>query len=433
MLSSARASSVVAALLGNAIEFYDFVVYVFFAVQISGAFFGASDEVTGLLRSLAVFGVGFVARPVGAIVLGRYADRRGRRPAMLLTIWLMTGATAAIAVLPSYQQVGPIATYLIVACRLVQGFCFGGEVGPSIAFLAEFAPSNRRGLYCSGLFAGQGVAVLVAGLVGTFLAWSLNSEQMQAWGWRVPFALAAAAAPLAVALRRRMPETLSASDANESQPQSAVGRVVALSLAILGGTATYYVCTYLPTYASMTLRMKAVDAMSVSILTGAGTVVFAFLGGWLADCRDRRRLLLGSRLACAAFAIPLFIWLSRNPTSTKLWLTAMVLTAANALNGGALFGLMADSFVRKRRATSIAVVYAAGVALFGGSTPFVVAWLGHVTASPLAPGWYLALTSAVAFIALWYLNEPKLLHTTGDHLQPTRTKLPTAQSAGFDG
>ena len=402
----AGASVVVAALLGNAIEFYDFVVYVFFAIQIGHAFFATSSDVLAVLASLAVFGAGFVARPVGAIVLGRFADRHGRRPAMLLTIWLITAATGAMALLPTYQQVGAIASLLIVACRLLQGFCFGGEVGPSIAFLAEVAPPDRRGLYCSGLFAGQGIAILAAGALGTALAWALDKEQMQDWGWRVPFALAAAAAPFAVVLRRRMPETLPAPADETLAPRVDAGRVVVLSLAILGGTVAQYVCTYLPTYASLVLRMEAVDAMSASILTGAGVFVFALLGGWAADRFDRRQLLLSSRLACGAMAVPLFFWLNGSPTPFALWSTAVLLTATNAFNGGALFGLMADSFSPRRRATSIAVVYAAGVALFGGSTPFVVAWLGRATGSPLAPGWYLALTSALAFGALWTLKTP---------------------------
>jgi predicted MFS family arabinose efflux permease len=401
------AGVVAAVLFGNAIEFYDFVVYVFFAVQIGHAFFPASDDVVAALASLAVFGAGFVARPVGAIVLGRFADRRGRRPAMLLTIWLITGATAVMALLPTYQRVGPVAAVLVVACRLVQGFSFGGEVGPSVAFLSETAPPHRRGLYCSGLLAGQGLAILTAGIQGTVLAASLAPQQMQDWGWRVPFALAVAAAPFALVLRNRMPETLPAAGAAAPPPRTDVGRVVALSLAILGGTVAQYVCSYLPTYAHVVLRMNGVDAMSVSIVTGADLFVFALLGGWVADGGRRRPWLLGSRLTCGVLAIPLFVWLSDSPSPLLLWLTTLLLTAANAINGGALFGLLADSFAARRRALSISVVYAAGVALFGGSTPFVVAWLGRLTGSPLAPGGYLAATSALAFAALWFLKIPQ--------------------------
>ena len=400
------AGVVAAALLGNAIEFYDFVVYVFFAIQIGHAFFPASNDVVAVLASLAVFGVGFVARPVGAIVLGRFADSRGRRPAMLLAIWLITGATGALALLPTYQQAGSVATVLVVACRLVQGFCFGGEVGPSIAFLSETAPPHRRGLYCAGLFAGQGIAILVAGVVATALATTLSPAQMQDWGWRVPFALAIVAAPFAIVLRCRMPETLTQASIAEPTPRGGMGRIAALSLAILGGTVAQYVCSYLPTYARVVLRMDSVEAASVSVVTGADLFVFALLGGWMADRVDRRRLLLSSRLACGASAIPLFAWLSGHPSPTLLWLTTCLLTSANALNGGALFGLMADAFAIRRRATSISVVYAAGVALFGGSTPFVVAWIGRVSGSLLAPGAYVALTSALAFGALWQLKVP---------------------------
>jgi len=393
---------VASALLGNAIEFYDFVVYVFFATYIGHAFFPASDRVTGVLLALAVFGVGFVARPVGAIVLGRYADRRGRRPAMLLTIWLITGATCVMALLPTYRDIGVAASVLLTVCRVIQGFCFGGEVGPSIAYLAEIAPSRRRGLYCAGMFAGQGAAVCAAGIIGTATTWWLTPEQMQDWGWRLPFLVAAGATPFAVLLRRRMPESLSAPQADAAQQQGPRrGTVVALSFAILGGTVANYVCTYLPTYASLALGMPAVASVSVAIMVGIATLVFGLLGGWLADNHGRRVVLLVSRLACALLAVPLFAWLSAERSTYALWVTAAVLAAANAINGGALFVAMAESFAARRRATSISIIYAIGVAIFGGSTQFVVAWLGQATGSPLAPSWYLLATSLVAFLALW--------------------------------
>ena len=416
-----EASVVAAALFGNAIEFYDFVVYVFFAVQIGHAFFAAASDAVAVLGALAVFGAGFVARPAGALFFGRIADRRGRRASLLLSIWLITAATGAIAVLPTYEQAGTVASILVVVCRLVQGVCFGGELGPSLAFLCEAAPPRRRGLYCSGLFAGQGVAILAAGATATLLTAFLSEQQMQAWGWRVPFALAAVAAPLAAILRRKMPETLATIDATPRSARADARRIAALSLAILGGTVAQYVCSYLPTYARVVLGLHGVDATSVTILTGATLFVFALLGGWVADQGERRPWLLSSRLACGALAIPLFLWLSDAPSTLRLWITGLLLTATNAFNGGALFGLLADSFLPRRRATSISIVYATGVALFGGSTPFVVAWLGRVASSPLAPGWYLAATSTIAFAALWHLPEPRVARTQVDGPRPGAT------------
>jgi len=398
---------VMSALLANAMEFYDFVVYVFFAAYIGRAFFPPGDRFMSLIMALAVFGVGFVSRPFGAVVLGRYADRRGRRPAMLLTVGLITSATCVMALMPTYRDIGILATLVLTACRLVQGFCFGGEFGPSIAFLAEVAPARRRGLYCAGLFAGQGVAVVAAGILGTVATWWLTPEQMQDWGWRVPFLLAAAAAPVSIFLRRQMPESLLAIRGQGTTPEAGpkAGRVIALTLAILGGTVANYVCSYLPTYANVTLGMHEVASMSVSIVIGVVTCVFALLGGWLADAYDRRRVLLSSRLACAVLAVPMFAWLSANPSPPALWLTAAVLAATNAINAGALFDLMAESFAPRYRATAISIIYAMGVALFGGSTQFAVAWLGQVTASPLAPSWYLFVTSLVAFGALWPIQK----------------------------
>ena len=400
-------AAIAAAQAGNAVEFYDFVVYVFLAPYIGRAFFGAPAPGMGLLLALAVFGAGFAARPLGALVLARLADRHGRRRPLIATMWLMTVSTVAIACLPTWQDAGMLATASLVGCRLVQGFCFGAEVGPSIAWLAEVAPKGRRGLYCAGLFAGQGAAVFAAGIVCTFLTALLTHEQMQQWGWRVPFAFAAVATPLAIVLRQRMPESpVDVREECERPDAGEIGRIAALTIAILGGTVANYVCTYLPTHAAVTLGMKAVDAIAVSMLVGIATLAFGLLGGWASDCMDRRRLLLASRLACGALAVPLFAWLGRSPTPMALSTTAFLLAAANAFNGGALFPMMADAFPRRRRATSIALVYAIGVALFGGSTQFVVAWLARLTGSPTVPGWYLMATSGLAFMALWFIDRP---------------------------
>lgn len=422
-------STVIAAQAGNAIEFYDFVVYVFLAPWIGRAVFGTADAGSGVLLSLAAFAIGFVARPLGAIVFGRLADRRGRRPAMLWTIWAMAAATGAIALLPTHAQVGAAAAWLLVACRLVQGLCFGGEVGPSLAFMLEAAPAGRQGLYCAGVFAGQGVAVFAAGAATTLVTWGVGPQAMQDWGWRVPFALAAVAAPLAIRLRRRMPETLPASGSGEAPHarRPAAARIAGLSLAILGGTVANYACTYLPTHASVALGMPARDAVPVSLAIGSATFAFGLLGGAMADRGRGRPVLLGSRLACGALAIPLFAWLAAAPTPFALWSTALVLAATNALNGGALFALMAASFTSRRRATSIAIVYAAGVALFGGSTQFVVAWLVRATGSPLAPGWVVAASSAVALAALIRLEDPPRTRP-----RPTSSGLPPSGEAGAD-
>jgi len=255
---------VAATVMGNALEFYDFVTYAFFAVYIGKAFFPASTELGSLLLSVAVFGVGFVSRPLGGILIGAYADRAGRKPAMLLTIGLITVGTLGLALTPSYESIGMAATIIVVLCRLTQGLALGGEVGPSSAFLIESAPAHQRGLYGSWQLASQGAAAFVAGAVGMVMTSNLSSAELQAWGWRVPFAVGMLLIPLAVYLRREMPETL------EHGPVHSQGgvppslgshrRLIVLSvLAVLGGTVSTYVGNYMTTYAITTLKFAITD------------------------------------------------------------------------------------------------------------------------------------------------------------------------------
>ena len=208
---------VAATVAGNALEFYDFVTYAFFAVYIGKTFFPASTALGSLLLSVAVFGVGFVSRPVGGVLIGAFADRAGRKPAMLLTIGLITVGTLGLALTPSYASIGLAAPVIVVLCRLIQGLALGGEVGPSSAFLIESAPAAQRGLYASWQLASQGIATLVAGALGIAMISMLTPAELQAWGWRVPFAAGccccrwrsscAAACPRRCTPRRRAPRT----------------------------------------------------------------------------------------------------------------------------------------------------------------------------------------------------------------------------------
>ncbi len=406
-----RVKVMVAAAIGNALEFYDFVVYAYFAAYIGRAFFPPSAPMTGLLAALAVFGVGFVARPLGAVAMGAYSDRRGRRPTLLLSMGLIAAATTLIAVLPTYSQLGATAPVLLVLCRLVQGFAYGAEIGPAAAYMLEAAPSSRAGLYCLTLFAGQGVAACLAGLFGTGLASVLKSNEMQDWGWRLPFVAGAALTPVALYLRRHMPETLATSNVPAGATivhdprRNRASKVFLLTIVLLGGTVANYVITYLPTYAATTLAIPMSRALSTAIVVGAVTFCFGLLGGYVSDRVGRRPALVWARIGCTTLALPAFAFLVAHPTNASLWAVAALLAGINALAGGALLAAIPESFDAHSRAAAMSIVYASGVAIFGGSTQFVVAWLIEKTGDPTAPSWYMVVTGAVACLATLALRE----------------------------
>jgi len=262
-LTRAQIASVTA---GNALEFYDFVTYAFFATQIGRTLFPGDSSQT-LLLSLATFGVGFFARPLGGLIIGGYADRRGRKPAMILTFTMMGVAMTGLALTPSYATIGMAAPVLAVLFRLIQGFALGGEVGPNIAFLLEAAPPNRRGFFISLNFASADFAVLVAGLVGYGLASVLTGPQLDSWGWRVAFLLGAAIVPFGLRLRRTLVETLVADGAGQAQTQS-TARFLFIATAglfvIAGATISNYTLEYLTTYAQATLHMAVPTAFGAT-------------------------------------------------------------------------------------------------------------------------------------------------------------------------
>src|SRR6202795_3408857 len=199
-------SAVVATVLGNALEFYDFTAYAFFAVIIGRAFFPAQDPFVSLLLSVAAFGVGFITRPLGGIVIGAYADRAGRRPAMMLSIGLMAVGMVLLAATPSYATIGLAAPFLVVFARLVQGFALGGEIGPSTSYLLEAAPAGKRGQYGAWQIASQGAAAAFAGSLGVVLSWLLDADAMQSWGWRIPFLVGVAIVPMGLIMRGQLRE-----------------------------------------------------------------------------------------------------------------------------------------------------------------------------------------------------------------------------------
>jgi len=402
------AKQVFAVVAGNALEFYDFVTYAFFAAQIGRTFFPSGKPGASLLASLATFGVGFLTRPLGALIIGRYADRVGRKPAMLLSFWLMGIAMLGLPLVPSYAAIGIAAPILVIAFRLLQGFALGGEVGPNTAFLMEAAPPLRRGFYISLQAMSADVAVMVAGLVGVALAAWLTPAALDAWGWRVALLLGVVIIPFGLVIRRSLVETLhrGAPAPAPAVPRTPYTRIVVVSLALMAtATTTNYLLSYMTTYANSTLGMAAQIAFGATAVIGAAGVIFDPLGGWLSDRFGRRRVILIPWLMLAVFIFPCFWLLEHFRTGPALYFACAVLASTSTLAGTTALVAITESLPRHVRAGGFGLIYALSISVFGGSTQFMAAWLTQVFGSPLVPAWYMLGVLALGLCALVYLRE----------------------------
>jgi MFS family permease len=404
-------TQVAAAVMGNALEFYDFTTYTIFAVDIGKAFFPSHSSFASLMASLATFGAGFLTRPVGAFVIGAIGDRIGRRPAMLLSFSLMGLAILGLASTPSFAQVGLAAPIAVVVFRLIQGFALGGEVGPATAFLIEAAPINRRGLIGSWQSASQSAASLVGGAVGAVMAMTLAAPLLEAYGWRAAFYLGALVLPFGLIIRRSLPETLHRiEEATGGVPDSTdiaphVPIIVFGLAAILCFTTSTYVRLYMTTYATTTLHIAAGAAYMASVVNGAAGVVFTLLGGWLSDLYGRKRVMIIPLIVYFFVILPTFWLMVRNHDAPTLLIGTGVISALGSLSTGAALIVLAEGLHKGLRSTGMGAVYAVSVALFGGATQPLIAWMIHTTNQPLAPAYYLLVTTAIGIGAMLVVRE----------------------------
>ena len=403
-----KPSQIAAVTAGNALEFYDFVTYAFFATQIGHALF-PGDASSKLLLSLATFGVGFLTRPLGGVVIGRMADRRGRKPAMILSFTMMGVAMTGLALTPSYAAIGMAAPLIAIFFRLLQGFALGGEVGPNIAYLMEAAPRGRRGLYISMNFASADFAVLVAGLIGFGLSSALSAGQLEAWGWRIAFLLGAAIVPLGLRLRRTLVETLAAQ--GDEGGAVAPGRPLLLIAAaglfvIAGGTISNYTLDYLTTYAQGTLHMPVPTAFAATVILGVVGVVGDLTGGMMADRFGPKRVLILPWLLLIVTVIPVFHVLNQLRTASALLGATTVLTLFHILGSSPAGLLFVQALPSRVRAGATGRVYAFAIAIFGGTTQLFETLLIRWTGNPVAPAWYMMGAVMVALTGALLIPEP---------------------------
>jgi len=401
---------IAAAVMGNALEFYDFTTYALFAVQIGNVFFPFHDEFTKLMSSLLTFGIGFVARPIGAIVLGAVGDRMGRKPSMLLSFVLMGVGIIGLVLIPPYAVIGAAAPVLLVLCRLIQGFALGGEVGPTTAFLIEAAPARSRALIGSWQSASQAVASLVGAVIGYVMSHALTAHDLESFGWRIAFGLGAVVLPFGLILRGRLPETLHRADAihpaDAEGGSSSLVRPILVGLAmIMSFTTSTYVLLYMTTYATQTLHISIKDSFGPSVANGVSGIVFALLGGWLADRFGRKPVMITARTLLLVVTWPAFALIVANRDPVTLTVATGVISACSSTSVGVALVALTESLQKNVRSTAMAVIYAVAVTVFGGlAQPFITKIIA-TTHNAMAPAWYLMAAAAIGITAMSFLKE----------------------------
>lgn len=409
-----RRRAIVACLLGNLFELFDFGVYGYFAVQIGKAIFPSVDPVVSVLASFATYGVGFLMRPIGAMVLGSYGDRHGRKSALALTITLMAVATGFTGLVPSYAAIGLWAPVLLVFCRLLQGFSTGGEWGGATTFLVEHAPAGRRGFYGSLQQVSTGLAQILAIGSALLLNAVLSTPDLEAWGWRLPFLLGFVLAPIGYYLRSRVEESPEyMQSAREKRIPAAPLRMAltvhreavltCFGLTMIWTVSSYVFITFLPTFAIQSLGVAPLVALSGTICASLANLLVVPLSGLASDRWGRLPMVI-SAAGFALLSIPMFMLLAGAPSFAALATVAVVAGGLYGLYNGAAPAVLCDLFPSTVRYTALSVGYNGAVMIFGGFAPFISTMLVRETGSPIAPSLYVV---ACALASLAVLCRPR--------------------------
>jgi MHS family proline/betaine transporter-like MFS transporter len=414
-----RRRAVLAAGVGNVLEWYDFTVYAYLAVTLGKLFFQSGNETAAVLATFAVFGVGFVARPIGGILIGIFGDRFGRKPALLLTFALMIVSTGMIGLLPTYASIGLAAPILLVFARLLQGISAGGEWGGAASFLVEWAPANRRGLF--GSF--HPFAIVVGQLIGAGvtagLTSALGAETMGDWGWRIPFLLGAAIAPVGLYIRSRVDETpayrqvkkdamalpsVKTTAAAKSDFPMARTMMLGFAFPVLQSVLTYLFLSYFPTFGQRYLAMTPSAALWSTVLATVVMGISCLASGALSDIIGRRACLLGACALSLVLSYPLISSMLGAPVGTIMLLHGCF-AAINGLFLGALASALVEMFPTARRMTGLTTAYNLQSMLFGGFAPFIASWLIATTGQPISVAYFIMFGAVLSGIAVLMLRE----------------------------
>jgi MFS family permease len=387
---------------------YDFMVFGYYATAIGKAFFPSGNPFVSLMLSLMTFGAGFLMRPLGAIVLGAYTDRHGRRAGLLLTLGLMSVGIFSIACMPGYATIGLLAPLLVLVGRLLQGFSAGMELGGVSVYLSEIATPGHKGFYVSWQSGSQQVAVMFAALSGVVLSSALPPEKMTLWGWRVPLLLGCVIVPFLFRLRRSLQETdefiarkrrPSTSEILRSLTANCGIVVIGMMMVTMTTVSFYMITAYTPTFGNAVLHLASIDSLIVTLCVGASNLFWLPVMGALSDRIGRRPLLFACTILMLVTAYPAMLWLVRDPSFSKLLTVELWLSFIYGSYNGAMVVFLTEIMPIDVRTTGFALAYSLATAVFGGFTPAISTYLIHFTGNRAVPGLWLSFAAACGLLA----------------------------------
>lgn len=408
--------AILAAVLGNAMEWFDFTVFASMIPVISKLFFPVnpslpSSELNGILLTTALFGAGFFMRPLGGILLGMYGDRRGRKAAMTLGMSIMSISILIMTCAPTYAQAGVIAPILILIARLMQGFSVGGEFGTSTAFLIELAPKGKTGFFGSWQISGQLMSTMLGAVLGMIVTHAFTPEQLAEWAWRIPFAVGLTLVPLTIYLRRSAVETYSREQAARTAVATPVQRdfdlsryFIGMGMVVTSAVSFYVTFGYTVTYAKQVLKLPVSQSFMVQMVAALVMLIVVPIAGAASDRYNRKKLLLISLLGYLIVLYPLYVWVNLAPSVTRLLITQVIAGIFGASFLGVYCSTLAEMYPIRSRATSLAIVNNVAVLIFGGFAQFFVTWLIKLTGSPLAPVLYVMIGIAIGLVAVIFMK-----------------------------
>ncbi len=422
---ASKLGTVIRVTSGNFIEMYDFFLFGFYAQQIAAAFFPSTSEYAALMMAFATFGAGFFMRPLGAVILGSYIDRIGRRKGLVLTLGIMASGTALIAFVPGYASIGLLAPLLVLIGRLLQGFSAGVELGGVSVYLSEMATPGNKGFYVSWQSASQQVAIVFSAALGYALNQTLAKEVIADWGWRIPFFIGCSIIPVVFYIRRSLQET-EAYLAQKTHPTfRQMMRTIAWNwplvtvgamLVVLTTVAFYMITVYTPTFGKSVLKLSTEDSLLVTLCVGLSNFIWLPVMGALSDRIGRWPVMAACSALVALTAYPALSWLIANPSFANMVMVELWLSFLYGSYNGATIVALTEIIPAQVRTTGFSLAYSLATALFGGLTPLLSTWLIELSGNKAAPGIWLACAGAISLLATYLVYRGVVKERSPDRM-----------------